>query len=77
MLSRLARSRSASLSCDWLPDGIEAAWSQCPTSRIATHQREMRKGETPSVCWLKCDGLCICVCVPIFDVNMKGNRRLT
>lgn len=45
-LSRLASSASASLSCDWLLDGTEAEWSQCPTSRIATRLREMRKGET-------------------------------
>lgn len=87
MLSRLASSRSASLSCDWLLDGTEAAWSQCPTSRIATHQREMRKGETARVCvmcvyvWHKnvmdCASACVCVCVSIFDVNMKGKQRLT
>ena len=50
------------MSCDWLLDGTEAAWSQCPTSRIATHQREMRKGETASVC-VTCVCACVCVCV--------------
>ncbi len=72
MLSRLARSKPTSLSCDWLLEGTEATWSQCPTSRIATHQREMKKGETERVCacvcCLKFDGHsnCVCVCVHLW-----------
>lgn len=46
----------SSLSFDWQPDGTEAGWNQCPTSRRATHQKEMRKGETHTIC------MCVCVC---------------
>lgn len=55
-LSRLERLRPASLSCDWQPDGTEAG---CPTSRKATHQREMGKGERHTVY----ARACVCVCV--------------
>lgn len=56
MLSSLERLRPTS-SCDWQPDGIEAGWNQCPTSKKATYQRDMRKGETHTPC------LCVCLCV--------------
>lgn len=59
MLSRLERLRPASASCDWQPDGTEAGWSQCQTSRKTTHQREMRKGEMPAVCVRACAYVCV------------------
>lgn len=42
-------SGTAFLSWDWPLDRTEAEWSQCSTSRTATHLRGMKKGEKTDV----------------------------